>query len=171
MSWLPRVAEQTRERISREFDHLGPEACLSEIARDLRANNPEILDMATKCARDVGNPGEIMVGFGMFYRLLVAQSSPALAPPAQAGEARALDPLPRVSPQTRDRVVRQIDQQGAEAFTRRSIEEMERSNPELLLMAHDFSSRYKDYLGTMQGFALLYACLAAQAAADRASLH
>jgi hypothetical protein len=171
MSWLPRVAEHTRERICREFDNLGPDACVAEIAQDLRANNPELLDMATKCARDVGNPAEIMVGFGMFYRLLVAQSSAAVPPAAQAPEGRALDALPRVSPQTRDRAVKEIEQQGAEAFTRRSIEELERSNPELLAMAHNFSARHKDYLGAMQGFALLYACLAAQAAADRASLH
>jgi hypothetical protein len=171
MSWLPRVAEHTRERISREFDNLGPDTCLAEIAQDLRANNPELLDMATRCARDVGDPAKIMVGFGMFYRLLVAQSSTLVPPAPQAAEARALDALPRVSRQTRDRVVKEIDQQGAETFTRRSIEELERSNPELLAMAHNFSSRYKDYLGTMQGFALLYACLAAQAAADRASLH
>jgi hypothetical protein len=92
-------------------------------------------------------------------------------PAAQAPEARALDALPRVSSETRDRVVKEIGRQGTEAFTRRAIEELERSNPELLAMAHNFSSRHKDYLGTMQGFALLYACLAAQAAADRASLH
>ncbi len=171
MSWLPRVAEQTRERISREFDNLGPDACLSEIARDLRANNPELLDMAAKCARDVGNQAQVMVGFGMFYRLLVAQSSAAVPPAPQAGGARALDALPRVTPQTRDLVVKQIERQGSETFTRRSIEELERGNPELLQMAHNFSSRHKDYLGTMQGFALLYACLATQAAADRASLH
>jgi hypothetical protein len=171
MSWLPRVAEQTRERISREFDNLGPDACLAEISRDLSANNPELLDMATKCARDVGNPAQIMVGFGMFYRLLVAQSSTALAPPSPAGEARQLDPLPRVTPQTRERIVKQIDQQGAETFTRQSLEELERSNPELWQMAHNFSSRHKDYLGTLQGFALLYACLVAQAAADRVAFH
>jgi hypothetical protein len=171
MSWLPRVAEQTRERISREFDALGPDTCLAQISRDLSAHNPELLDMATKCARDVGNPAQIMVGFGMFYRLLVAQSSAALAPPSQAAGARQLDPLPRVTPQTRDRVVKQIDQQGSETFTRQSLEELERGNPELLQMAHNFSSRHEDYLGILQGFALLYACLVAQAAADRASFH
>jgi hypothetical protein len=171
MSWLPRVVEHTRERISREFDNLGPDACLAEIARDMRANNPELLDMATKCARDVGNQPEMMVGFALFYRLLVAQSGAALPAPARGGDARALDALPRVTAQTRERVVEEIDRQGSGSFTRRSLEELERGNPELLQMAHNFSSRHKDYLGAMQGFALLYACLAAQAVADRSSLH
>ena len=75
MSSLPRIAEYTRERIAREFDSLGPDACLEEILLDLRQNNPELLDMASKCAADVGNPSSIMVGFGMFYRLLVAEAS------------------------------------------------------------------------------------------------
>jgi hypothetical protein len=171
MSWLPRVVERTRERVSREFDNLGPQACLSEISQDLRANNPEILDMAVKCARDVGDTDDIMVGFAMFYRLLAAQSSMLLAPAARAGDARALDALPRVTPQTRDLVVRLIEQQGAEAFTRQATGEMEHGNPELLRMAHSFASRYRDYLGVMQGFALLYASLAAQAGADRVSFH
>ena len=52
MSTLPRVAPLTRERIAREFDDRGPEVCRTEIALDLEANNPEILDMATRCARD-----------------------------------------------------------------------------------------------------------------------
>jgi hypothetical protein len=171
MSWLPRVVEQTRERVSREFDSLGPDVCLSEITENLRANNPELLDIAMKCARDVGAPADIMVGFAMFYRLLVAQSSAVLPPPARAGAARTLDPLPRVMPQTRDLVVKHVERQGADSFTRQALGEMERGNPELLLMAHNFASRHRDYLGTMQGFALLYTCLAAQADADRISFH
>jgi hypothetical protein len=171
MSWLPRVVEHTRERVSREFDSLGPDACVFEISENLRANNPELLDIAIKCARDVGEPADIMVGFGMFYRLLLAQSSAALPPAAQAGETRMLDALPRVTSQTRDLVLKHIERQGAESFTRQAIDEMERGNPQLLLMAHDFASRHKDYLGTMQGFALMYVCLAAQADADRISFH
>src|SRR5258705_1809150 len=112
MSWLPRVVENTRERVSREFDSLGPDACVSEISEDLRANNPELLDIAMKCARDVGDPAEIMVGFAMFYRLLVAQSAMVLAPAAPAGDARALDPLPRVTPRTRALIAGLIEQQG-----------------------------------------------------------
>jgi hypothetical protein len=112
-----------------------------------------------------------MVGFGMFYRLLLAQSSAALPPAARVGDAAPLDALPRVTSQTRDLVLKHIERQGTESFTRQAIDEMERGNPQLLLMAHDFASRHKDYLGTMQGFALMYVCLAAQADADRISFH
>ncbi len=171
MSWLPRVVEHTRERVSREFDSLGPDACLAEISGHLRANNPELLDIAAKCARDVGDPADIMVGFAMFYRLLTAQSAAVLPPAAPGGETHALDPLPRVTPQTRRLVAKEIERQGSERFTRQTIDEMQRDNPELLGMAHNFASRHKDYLGTMQGFALLYACLAAQTGADRISFH
>ena len=48
MSVLPRVTELTRERISREFDDLGPDACMAEIQADLRQHNPELLDMASR---------------------------------------------------------------------------------------------------------------------------
>jgi hypothetical protein len=164
MSWLPRVVEATRERVSREFDNLGPDACLAEIAEALRQHNPEILDMAQKCARDVGNDDQVMVGFAMFYRLLVAQLPKASA---QAhGEV-----LPRVTPATRSRVASRIAEQGAEAFTRNTIEHLTQHNPELLAMAHQFASRHPDYLGTMQGFALVYAALVAQANTDRSSAH
>ena len=50
MSVLPRVTELTRERISREFDDLGPDACMAEIEADLREHNPELLDMASRWA-------------------------------------------------------------------------------------------------------------------------
>ena len=162
MSWLPRVDERTRERVSREFDNLGPEACIAEILDELRRNNPEVLDMASRCAADLGDPAQLMVGFGMFYRLLAA-------------EARALrfEVLPRVSAQTRGRVARTIDEKGVEAFTRDAIAELERSNPELLQMAHSFASRQAgaNYLAAMQGFALLHACLLAQVADDAATVH
>lgn len=164
MSWVPRVAESTRERVSREFDSLGPEACLAEISQYLRTHNPEILDMATKCARDLGDAGQTMVGFGMFYRLLIAQLP-------RNGATSHGDILPRVSAQTRERVARQIAEGGPEAFTRETIEHLTRNNPELLQMAHQFASRRQDYLGTMQGFALLYASLVAQADVDRQLPH
>jgi hypothetical protein len=166
MSSLPRVAETTRERIAREFDNLGPDACVGEISDSLRRNNPELLDMATKWARDVGHWEELMMGFCMFYRLLVAQGSTAHGP-----QASSLDPLPHVTPQTRALVARRIDEEGTESFTRESIEELERSNPELLQVAHRFAARQQDYLGAMQGFGLVYACLTAQLAADRAHPH
>jgi hypothetical protein len=160
MSWLPRVGERTRERVSREFDNLGPDACVAEVLDELRRGNPELLDMASRCAADLGDPARLMGGFAMFYRLLVA-------------EARLLrfESLPRVSAETRERVARQIDEQGAEAFTHEAVAGLERTNPELLRMAHVFSSQQKNYLATMQGFALLYTSLLAQAAADRTTLH
>jgi hypothetical protein len=170
MSALPRVAEHTREQICREFDDLGPAACVQGIIRNLAADNPELLDMARKCANDVGTPAQIMVGFGMFYRLLIAQATAALDPLPEARDGLRLNPLPRVTPQTRAMVVTTIDRKGAEAFTRDAIAELERNNPELLQMAHDFASRHGNYLGVMQGFALLYASLVAQSAADRVYL-
>ena len=60
MSPLPHVTEFTRERIAREFDELGPEVCMAEITGDLRQNNPELLDMFSRCAMDVGDPPLIM---------------------------------------------------------------------------------------------------------------
>ena len=114
--------------------------------------------MAQRCAADLGAEQEPMVGLAMFYRLLVAEAAAELA-------------LPRVSRATRDAMVREIEDKGAEAFTSEALDEMERANPELLQMAHGFASRQRSYLGMMQGFALLYAALAAQAAADRSGMH
>jgi hypothetical protein len=158
LSSLPRVTEATRERISREFDNLGPDVCVAEITLGMRRNNPELLDMATRCAADIGDAPEVMTGFAMFYRLLLAEASSDLA-------------LPRVSSQTRGRIVQAIERKGSEAFTYGAIAEMEQANPELLQMAHAFASRQRSYLGVMQGLALVYASLTAQAAADREVLH
>ena len=152
------MTEATRERISREFDNLGPVACVTDIAAAMRRHNPELLDMAQRCAADLGAQHEPMVGLAMFYRLLVAEAPAELA-------------LPRVSPATRDAIVREIDDKGAERFTFEALDEMERANPELLQMAHGFASRQRSYLGMMQGFALIYATLSAQSAADRAGMH
>lgn len=173
MTLLPRVAEYTREKVSREFDSLGPDICLAEITQELRDNNPELLDMATKCATDIGASAQIMVGFCMFYRLLIAQSSaadeqwPEARKQTQAIPGLQLSPLPRVTQDTRELIVRDIDKKGSEGFTRDTLEELERSNPELLQMADGFASGHSDYLGVMQGFALLYGSLIAQSARDR----
>jgi hypothetical protein len=48
-------------------------------------------------------------------------------------------------------MVRQIDDEGIEAFTMKCIEG---NNPELLQAAHYFASRHRDYLGAMQGLRL-----------------
>jgi hypothetical protein len=51
-----------------------------------------------------------MQGLGMFYRLMVAQS--------WTDVGRSLpNLLPRVTPATRDLIVRQIDEKGTELFT------------------------------------------------------
>ncbi len=135
-----------------------------EIEDDLSRNNPELLDIAMKCARDLGDYHRVTVGFGMFYRLLLGSTVPA----AQPG---LLSPLPTVTSRTRDMIVQQIDRKGAEAFTVDTIAEMELNNPELLRMAHGFASRRSDYLSLMQGFALFYYSLRAQSAADKTRRH
>ena len=120
--------------------------------------------MASKCAADVGEPSKIMVGFGMFYRLLTAQ--------AQTNAGRSLiNPLPRITAETREDIVSEIDEQGAEAFTLEAVADLEATNPELLQMANNFASRRTNYIGVMQGFALLYRSFIVQSIADRAYLH
>ncbi len=161
MGSLPRVSELTREFVSRQFDDLGPEACLAEITECLIRENPEFLDMARNCAADIGDPPAIMVGFGMFYQLLVS---------ASAGTP-VLHALPCVTADTRDALVREIDEEGSDAFTLRAIADLERANPELLQMAHGFASRFDDYLLVMQGFALLYRSLDIQSATAGRYLH
>ncbi|MBB3318130.1 MULTISPECIES: hypothetical protein [unclassified Rhizobium] len=164
MSFLPRVTELTREFVSRQFDDLGPDACMEEIVACLTRENPEFLEMARKCASDFRDASRIMVGFGMFYQLLTLQS-------ADGNDHSVMHALPSVTAQTRDALVRDIDEEGVEAFTVRAIGDMERTNPELMQMAHAFASRHEDYLRLMQGFALLYKSLIVQAAADRKYLH
>jgi hypothetical protein len=171
MSSLPRVAGLTRERVAREFDDRGPEVCRTEIILDLQANNPELLDMATRCARDVGDATRIMTGFCLFYRLLTAQAR-ASAGVSQGGPAQLLLPvLPRVSAATRADIVKQISALGSQEFTSNAMDELERDNPELLLMAHHFAESQIDYLGVMQGFVLLFTCLSAEAAREHGLLH
>jgi hypothetical protein len=164
MSFLPRVTEKTRELIAREFDSRGPDICMAEVVEHLEEHNPELLDMAAKCAADLGNPAKVMVGFSMFYRLLIGQF-PAIASP------RVLAPVPRVTAETRALLVADIDEKGSGAFTMEAIEELEQTNPELLQMAHNFASGLGNYLQAMQGFALLYKSLLVQSTAERTRLH
>jgi hypothetical protein len=171
MSALPRVAESTREQIAREFDDLGPSACIARISEHLRDNNPEWLQMAAKCAGDVGDAQRIMGGFCMFYRLLIAQVAPGHPLTTASGIPVALNPLPRVTAMTRAALVAEIDQRGTEAFIRDAIQALEDSNPELLQMAHYFASKHQNYAGILQGFALLYAALLKQSGTDRLSVH
>jgi hypothetical protein len=170
MSSLPRVEALTRERVAREFDDRGPEVCRTEITLDLDENNPELLDMAARCARDVGNFARVMTWFCMFYRVLTSQARAGLrASPEQ--DKQQLSLLPRVSAATRAEIVRRIDVVGSQEFTRETVAELESNNPEVLLMAHNFAEDHKDYGGVIQGFALLYASLLAEAARERGVLH
>jgi hypothetical protein len=171
MSALPRVAESTREQITREFDDVGPDACVAEISAYLREHNPEWLWMAAKCAGDVGDPPRIMGGFCMFYRLLIAQAAPRHPMTIESGAPAELNPLPRVTVATRAAIVAKIDQSGAETFLNDALRELDGGNPELLQMAHYFASAHDNYLGVMQGFALLYTALLIQSEADRLSVH
>jgi hypothetical protein len=164
MSFLPRVTEKARELVARDFDARGPDVCLAEIVTHLEQHNPEILDMAVKCAAGSGSPREVLLGFSMFYRLLAVQL------PADA-RTPALFAPPRVSVETRGLLVAEIDEMGAEAFTAKAIAELEESNPELLQMAHNFATGLENYLHVIQGFALLYRSLLVQSQAERGSLH
>ena len=163
MQWLPRVVASTRERVHQEFDDYGPEACIESVTRDLKRNNPEILDMVVRCAADLGKPSKILLGFGLFYRALTAECG--------ADFENLLNPLPRVSPETRDLLVREIDETGTETFTVAGIHDLEANNPELLQLAHGFASAHGDYLGVMQAFALVYRALADEAARERSRIH
>jgi hypothetical protein len=52
-----------------------------------------------------------------------------------------------------------------------AIDELEKTNPELLQMAHNCASELGNYLHAMQGFALLYKSLLIQSRAERTRLH
>jgi hypothetical protein len=171
MSLLPRVTEHTRESLSRQFDDLGPLSCVTEITADLKSNNPELLDMAEKCARDVGESDRIMVGFCMFYGMLAAQAKSERTDLGEREVDADISVLPRVSIDTREQVVLEIDAKGPRAFTEEYVEQLEQDNPELLQLAHNFATRHTDYLRIMQGMVLLWASLAAQLRADRGRLH
>ena len=106
----------------------------------------------------------------MFYRLLIAQASPYHSMKAP-GVLPALNPLPRVTVETRAAIVTEIDKTSTESFVRNAILQLEAGNPELLQMAHYFASTHDNYLGIMQAFALLYSALVIQSRADRLSVH
>jgi hypothetical protein len=171
MATLPRVDSITWEKVSRDFDERGPEVCRTEIIRELEVDNPEILDMAKRCARDVGDFNRIMNGFCMFYRLLNAEARAGMNASERRIEHHPTSMLPRVSPMTRASVAERIERVGSTEFTRDTITALERDNPELLRMGHSFAESQSDYGGVIQGFALLYACLLAEGALQRGALH
>src|ERR1700685_4329910 len=124
MSALPRVAESTRQQITREFDDAGHDASIAEISAHLREHNPEWLNMAAKCAGDVGDPQRIMGGYCMFYRLLIAQAAPSHPMAIESGASAELNPLPRVTMATRAAIVDKIDQSGAETFLNDALRDL-----------------------------------------------
>lgn len=138
------------ERVARDFDDVGPEACMAEILDELLAHNPHYLEMAARSARDFGDPHRILTGFGMFYRIL------------ELGALELGGALPRITPETRDVVTAMISEFGDEQFVLLATETLGRENPCLLQMADGFASRHSNYLGIMAGFALLYKALSAQ---------
>ena len=164
MSVLPRVTETTRERIAREFDDLGPDTCMTDIRASLLRHNPELLDIAIRWAREGQEPEQLLRSFGMFYRLLAAET-------LATQDDSALSPLPRVTAETRDCIVRRIDRAGDGRFMHQALANLEDTNPELLQMAHGFASLRQDYARTMLGFALLHEALLVQSRIDRANPH
>src|SRR4051812_47984472 len=114
MSSLPHVTDVAREKVAREFDDLGPEACTAEIVSLLERRNPELLEMISNCARDIQNPARILTSFAIFYRLLEVAA-------CESEGGIELNQLPRVAPETRDLLIKVIDERGPEAFTMDTI--------------------------------------------------
>ena len=107
----------------------------------------------------------------MFYRLLTAQVLLDCPPTEVTDMLSALNPLPRITAQTRAAIVAAIDENSVAIFINDAILELENTNPELLQMAHYFASAQANYAATMQGFALLYTALLLQSGADRRLVH
>jgi hypothetical protein len=164
MTPIAPVTVASRERIAQEFDDRGPEACMAEIMIDLRRNNPELLDIASRCAASLGNAPRIMQAFGIFYRLMIDPWLPVDDP-------LRLSPLPRVTPETRDRLVADIDRKGPEAFTLGIITDLERRDPELLQALHSIASAMPDPLGMAHGLALFYHAVVVQMPGGESRLH
>ena len=158
--------EVTLERIYREFDRRGPEPCVAEVIADLRRNNPEFLNMAQKWIASFEDQ-RIIWYFAMFYRVLIAPIVPDSIRPT-------ISPIPRVTAATREVIVCTIDDDGAERFTKETIDMLERNDPVLLQMVHCVATtpeRNGRYLQVMQGFALLYRSLVVQSVAEHTVLH
>lgn len=152
---LPLVSDRHWERVARDFDDVGPDACLAETIDELSAENPHYLAIARRCAGDTVRPANTLVGFAKFYRILAAE----------AGERGG--GVPRITPQTLDLIDALLEEFGEAAFIGLATALMCEENPCLSQMADSFASRQPDYLTVMQGFALLYRCLSVQATTDR----
>ncbi len=148
---LPLIDLRLWERVARDFDDVGPDACISEIFDELLAHNPHYLEMALRSARDVGDPEGMFAGFAMFYRIL------------SLGACERGSVLPRITPETRDAIAALAGECGDAQFVMLATDTLRAENPCLMQMADGFASRHEDYLGIMQAFALLYKSLSAQA--------
>jgi hypothetical protein len=157
--------------VAREFDYRGPDVCRTEITLELDTSNPEVLDIATRCARDVGDFHCAMTGFCMFYRLLTAEAQDSARRFSLEGGSHPISLVPRVQPATRSEVVKRIEAVGSRDFTLEALDDLERNNPELLLTAHHFAEDQSDYAGVIQGFALIYAVLSTEAVREHGVLH
>ena len=152
---LPRIDERLWERVARDFDDVGPEACMAEILDDLLVHNPHYLEMALRGAHDARDSDRALTGFGMFYRIL------------SLGARDRGRPLPRITPVTRDTIAALVGECGEAQFMTLATETLREENPCLMQMADSFASRHDDYLGIMQVFVLLYKSLSAQGVIDR----
>jgi hypothetical protein len=151
---LPLVHEIFWERVARDFENVGPEACMAEIVDELLVQNPHFLETAIRCARDSNAPQHVLAGFAMFYRIL------ALGARDRGGA------LPRITIETRDAIAALASEFGDAQFTSLATDTLRDENPCMMQMADSFASRFSDYLLVMQGFVLLYRMLSAQAVID-----
>lgn len=151
MPSVPLVSEDHWERVARDFDDIGPEACVGQIVAELRTDNPHYLAIARRCARDAVDEAGTFAGFAKFYRIL-----------ALCARDRG-EPVPRIAPQTLDVVDTLVAEFGEDRFVALAAETLCEENACLAAMAHGFASRSSDYLMVMQGFAVLYNCISVQA--------
>ncbi len=154
MPTVPLVSEHHWERVARDFDDVGPEACVAEIVDELRADNPHYLAIARRCARDAADAPGTFTGFAKFYRVLTL------------GARERGSGVPRIAPQTLDVIDTLVSEFGEAQFVALATETLCTENAWLAAMAHGFASRKPDYPMVMKGFAVLYNCLSVQATID-----
>lgn len=157
MPTLPSVSDRHWERVARDFDDIGPEACVAEIMNEMRANNPRYLAIARRCARDTEDPTGTFTGFAKFYAVVALGAH-------EHGRA-----VPRIASQTLDVIDTLVQEFGEDCFVTLATELLWRENASLAAMAHSFASPRPDYLTIMQGFAVLYNCLSMQGKIDSLS--
>ena len=154
MATLPLVSQRHWERVSRDFDDVGPDACVAEIVEVLSGENPHYLAIARRCARDSADEARAFTGFAKFYRILALEAR-------DRGAA-----VPRIAAQTLDVIDTLIEEFGEERLIALATEMLCEENPHLAQMADSFASGRRDYLTVMKGFVLLYKCLSVQAMID-----